>query len=71
MRRERRLLEIVRGGAAFSVREAVRRSGLGEFEGLRLLYQLAEKGLVTVEEAPGLRWEAILGEMLTIFNGAL
>lgn len=53
------------------VREVLRRSGLGEFEGLRLLYQLTEKKLLEIEEPSPASLEGDLGEVLTIFNGAL
>ncbi len=55
----------------FSVREAIRRSGFGEFDGLRLLHSLVEKGLVAIEEAPVAAVEGKPGEIVTIFNGVL
>lgn len=64
------LLKIVAEGR-FPVREAVRRSGLGEFEGLRQLYYLVEKGFVAIEEAQTAAVEGITGEIITIFNAAL
>jgi hypothetical protein len=54
-----------------NVREILRRSGMGEFEGLRLLFQLMEKGLVTLEEAPEVEIGSEVGEILNIANGAL
>ncbi|MFA5515097.1 MAG: DUF4388 domain-containing protein [Desulfuromonadales bacterium] len=55
----------------FSVRDVVRRSGLGEFDGLRHLHGLVEKGLVAIEEAPVVAVEGKPGEILTVFNGVL
>lgn len=64
------MLALLREGKS-SAREVVRRSGLGEFDGLRLLYQLAEKGAVTIEEAPSVAVDGELGEILAVFNGAM
>lgn len=52
------------------VRELLRRAGLAEFEGLRLLYNLIGRGLVTVEEEIA-TVEGEFGEILTVYNGAL
>lgn len=54
-----------------SAREALRRSGVGEFEGLRLLYQLLEKAVVQMEALPSAPLEGALGEILSIYNGTL
>lgn len=54
-----------------SVRELLRKSGGGEFEGLRLLYQLVDKGLVCMEDAPTLAVAGDLGNLLNIFNSSL
>lgn len=67
---EQRLLEIVSEGKG-DVREVLRRAGLGEFEGLRLLYQLTERKLVEIQEPPPASVEGELGEILAVFNGAL
>lgn len=67
---QKRLLQLVEAGVG-NVREVLRRSGVGEFDALRLLYQLVEKGLVRIEEAPSLAMDGELGEILTIYNGAL
>ena len=64
------LLKIV-AEERFSVREAVRRNGLGEFEGLSQLYQLVEKGFVVIEDPPTAAVEGVTGEIVTIFNAAL
>jgi len=53
------------------VRELLRRSGSGEFDALRLLSQLVERGVIVMEEAPTVAVEGVLGEVVTIFNGVL
>jgi hypothetical protein len=66
-----KLLELI-AERRHDVREVIRRSGLGEFDGLRLLHHLVEKGIVVLEEAPAApAFEGELGEVLGIFNGAL
>lgn len=67
---EQRLLALARAGVR-SGRELLRQGGMGEFEALRLLYQLVEKGAVRLEEAPVVTVSGDIGEILTIFNGAL
>ena len=67
---EERLVAMVRDGKLM-VREVLRRSGLGEFAGLKLLHQLVGKRVVRMEDAPVVRLEGVIGEILTIFNGAL
>lgn len=47
------------------------RSGRGEFEALRLLYQLLEKGMLRMEQPPPVEVAGEMGEILGIFNGAL
>jgi hypothetical protein len=67
---QKRLMQLVEAEVG-DVREVLRRSGVGEFDALRLLYQLVEKGAVRIEEAPPLVVDGELGEILTIYNGAL
>ncbi len=67
---EERLILLVQKGN-LSVRQVLRRSGLGEFDGLRLLYHMVERGLVRMEEAPAVSLDGNLGEILSVFNGAL
>lgn len=67
---EERLLALV-GAGARDVRELLRKSGAGEFDALRLLYQLVERGAVRLEEAPVVAVAGEFGELLAIFNGAL
>jgi hypothetical protein len=54
-----------------SVQELLRRSGSGEFDALKLLSQLVERGVVSMEEAPTVKVEGVLGEVVNIFNGVL
>jgi len=58
-------------GHRHSVRGVVRKSGAGEFEGLRCLYQLIQKGAVKIELPEVVVPEGEFGDLLTIFNGAL
>lgn len=67
---EERLYGLIRAGE-LDVRAVLRRGGMGEFEGLRALYELINKGAVTMEEAPVTAVAGDLGEILLIFNGAL
>jgi hypothetical protein len=53
------------------VRELLRKSGMGEFDTLRLLYQMVERGAVRLEERTTVPAAGELGEILAIFNGAL
>lgn len=54
-----------------SVRELVRALGVGDFEGLRLIYQLVEQGFFQVEEVEVSAVEGALANLLEIFNGTL
>jgi len=67
---EQRLLELAAAQPG-EVRDLVRRSGLGEFAALRLVYQLLEQGAIRLEETPPAELTGELGEMLTICNAAL
>jgi hypothetical protein len=67
---EERLLALI-DGADLDVRGLLRRSGMAEFEGLRALYELINKGAVSIEEAPVTAVAGDLGEILLVFNGAL
>ncbi len=53
-----------------SVRGLVRKSGVGEFEGLRFLYQLLQKGAAKVQVPEIAVPEGAFGDLLTIYNGA-
>jgi len=67
---EERMLNLVRAGRD-DVRALIRKAGMGDFEGLRLLYHLVEKRVVRVEESPPVSVEGDLGEILQVYNGAL
>lgn len=69
---EAKVLEIVRrGGSKLRVREVVRQSGAGEFDGLRLLYRLVEKGAMAIPVPQSIELSGALGEIVRIGNGAL
>ncbi|WP_305045541.1 DUF4388 domain-containing protein [Geoalkalibacter sp.] len=59
------------GKGVGSVRELIRLSGFGEFDGLRVLYHLVERGLVALEAANGVESQGILGEILDALNQGL
>lgn len=67
---EKRLLGLI-SGETLDVRDLLRRSGLGEFDTLRLVYQLLERGAIRLEELPPVEISGDLGEMLSICNAAL
>jgi hypothetical protein len=54
-----------------SVRGVVRKSGAGEFDGLRILYQLIQKGAVKIEMPEVIMPEGEFGDLLKIYNSAL
>lgn len=68
---EQRLLERVTNGGGLNGKDLQRESGLGEFDCLRLLFQLIEKKRVRMEQAAEVEVEGNLGEILKIYNGAL
>ncbi len=65
-----KMVALIQAGVG-SVKELLRLSGSGEFDSIRLLSQLVERGIVTMEEAPTVAVEGVLGEVITIFNGVL
>jgi hypothetical protein len=67
---EQRLLALIEAGGQ-DVRGVLRRSGMSEFDGLRALYELINKGAVAIEDAPATAVAGDLGEILLVFNGAL
>ncbi|WP_225071567.1 DUF4388 domain-containing protein [Desulfuromonas sp. CSMB_57] len=67
---EARLLAIIEPGN-LNVRNVLRRCGMTEFEGLRLLYELLNRGAVRMEPPPNMAVAGDLGEILLVFNGAL
>ncbi len=66
----KRMMLVIREGR-FDAREVLRKSGVEEFEGLRMLHQLLEKGAVRMEDAPPVAVDGELGKILAVFNGAL
>jgi hypothetical protein len=67
---EQAVLDMIRSGK-LSVAEIVRRSGLGDFEGLRVLYHLVERGAVRVEVEDSTDDAGDLGELLAVLNDGL
>jgi hypothetical protein len=65
-----KMVALIQAGVS-DVKELLRRSGSGEFDALRLLSQLVERGVVNMEEAPTVAVEGVLGEVVQIFNGVL
>jgi hypothetical protein len=65
-----KMVALIQSGVG-DVRELLRRSGIGDFDALRLLSQMVERGVVVMEEAPSVAVEGVLGEVVTIFNGVL
>jgi len=65
-----KMLAMIQSGVG-DVRELLRRSGTGDFDSLRLLSQLVDRGVVSMEETPTVAVEGDLGEVITIFNGIL
>ena len=65
-----KMVALIQAGVS-DVAELLRRSGTGEFDALRLLSHLVERGVVAMEEAPTVAVEGVLGEVVTIFNGVL
>jgi hypothetical protein len=65
-----KMVALIQAGVG-SVKELLRRSGSGEFDAIRLLSQLVERGVVSMEEAPTVAVEGVLGEVVNIFNGIL
>jgi len=68
---EERLLAAIEDAPGIVAGEVLRRSGLGGFDGLRLLFSLVEKKRVRMEPAPEIEVEGIPGEVLKIYNSAL
>ena len=65
-----KMVALIKAGVC-DVKELLRRSGSGDFDALRLLSHLVERGVVSMEEAPSVAVEGVLGEVVTIFNGVL
>lgn len=66
---EARLLNTAQG--QLNVHDLFRKAGLREFEGLRTLYGLVEKGVLRMEDSPATEISGELGQVLTIYNSLL
>lgn len=64
---EVRLISLARNGQD-SARTIFRKAGLREFDGMRILYGLLEKGLLRMEDAPTTEVEGELGQVLAAYN---
>jgi len=67
---EQSLIEIIRDKQC-NVKELIRRAGFGEFDGLRILHGLIRKKVVSLEEPAVAEVKGDLGDLLSVFNGAL
>jgi len=67
---EKQMMDLVLDGRRL-VRELIRAAGVGEFDGLRLLYQLCERGVILIEESPEVEVDGALGEILAVGNRVL
>ena len=64
---ETRMLNLA-GFGQFRARELFRKSGVREFDGIRILYGLLERGVLRMQESCGAEIDGILGQILTIYN---
>ena len=67
---EARMYNFSRGGR-LNARDLFRKMGMREYDGMRILYSLVEKGLVRMEDAPAAEIEGDLGQVLKIYNSLL
>jgi len=67
---EKRLFTLAQNGQ-LNARDLFRKAGVREYDGMRILYSLVEKGLLRMEDAPATEIEGDLGQMLKIYNGLL
>ncbi len=67
---EARLLSHAEAGQ-MNARDLFRRVGLREFDGMRILYSLLEKGVLRMEDARATEIEGELGQVLAIYNSLL
>jgi hypothetical protein len=65
-----KMVALIQAGVS-DVKELLRRSGSGDFDALRLLSQMVERGVINIEEVPTVAVEGVLGEVINIFNGIL
>ncbi len=67
---ELKLFERIRTVEPVTARELLRHVGLGEFDGLKALYQLIEKKLVRMQAPGNVDIPGRTGELIRIYNGA-
>ncbi len=67
---EARMLNFAQAGQ-LTARDLFRTCGLREFDGIRILYGLIEKGFIRMEDAPAAEISGDLGQVLTIYNSLL
>lgn len=64
---EARMLNLT-GFGQLKARDLFRKSGVREFDGIRTLYGLLERGLLRMHESSGTEIEGVLGQILAIYN---
>ncbi|MFO7765429.1 MAG: DUF4388 domain-containing protein [Pelovirga sp.] len=64
---ETRMLNLAHFGQ-LEARELFRKSGVREFDGIRTLFGLLERGVLRMQESSGTEIDGILGQILTIYN---
>jgi len=67
---ESRLFDLAQSGRK-SARDLFRMAGVREFDGMRVLYSLMEKGLLQMEDSPATEIGGDLGQVLKIYNSLL
>lgn len=67
---EKKLYTYARAGQ-ISAQDLFRKSGMREFDGMRILYGLLEKRMLTMEEQAATEIGGDLGQVLTIYNSIL
>jgi hypothetical protein len=65
--RDALLMELAQSGQ-LSVRELLRKAGVREFDGLRVLHALIERGLIRMADSPATAVAGDFGRMLGIYN---
>src|SRR6056297_881388 len=64
---ETRMLNLS-GFGQLKARDLFRKSGVREFDGIRILYSLLERDLLRMHESSGTEVDGVLGQILTIYN---
>jgi len=67
---EARMFNAAQSGR-LNARDLFRKAGVREYDGMRILYGLVEKGLLKMEDAPAAEIEGDLGQVLKIYNSLL